>query len=386
MGGYNWKINEHPEGMVFQTNDLWDLNPFEKRIDPMLNTDALKNKYLNMHYYKPFQNFEALRAVGGKPFNIQNNFLVDPDSFNVLRQWAEGGPLKGGPEEPITDCPEGYTYDPDKLGCVPMSDDVQDPAQQHISNWWMNREIKWPEDNKDYQNKMENILPTSNPNSPVIEQLNNWPGYVYTDNLPRPDAGGTYDTSKKEPRIFVRKSFSPEMRLQTEIHEGTSHANAPVADQLFDMHNRIMKQNLIPINKDWSPAQKDFYNYVTAPDEDNYHSYLMNARKIFNVDPKQVVTESDINKWRQQAEESGMMNRESPNFNEEIYILFKFAKDPAALTNIFNYMAENKNESAEEGPQYTKDGGSIDYELGDTVDKATMEKLKELGYTFEQIK
>ena len=30
-------------------------------------------------------------------------------------------------------------------------------------------------------------------------------------------------------------------------------------------------------------------------------------------------------------------------------------------------------------------GGSTDYELGDTVDKATMERLKKLGYTFEII-
>ena len=32
-----------------------------------------------------------------------------------------------------------------------------------------------------------------------------------------------------------------------------------------------------------------------------------------------------------------------------------------------------------------KQGGESNYELGDTVDKATMERLRELGYTFETI-
>jgi hypothetical protein len=32
-----------------------------------------------------------------------------------------------------------------------------------------------------------------------------------------------------------------------------------------------------------------------------------------------------------------------------------------------------------------EDGGEMEYELGDTVDKATMERLRELGYTFETI-
>jgi hypothetical protein len=30
-------------------------------------------------------------------------------------------------------------------------------------------------------------------------------------------------------------------------------------------------------------------------------------------------------------------------------------------------------------------GGESEYQLGDEVDKATMKKLKELGFTFEQI-
>lgn len=389
MGGFNWKLMEHPEGMQFQTNDLWDLNPFEKRLDTQVGYNPLRQKYLDMHYYKPFQNFEVLRAVNGKPFNIQNNFLVDPKTFQTVRQWRDGGPLvetEGNPEEPVTDCPDGYIYDSDKLGCVPISNTVLDPAQEHLSNWWMNREINWPENNEDYKKKMQQILPSLNPNSPVMGQLNDWPGYVYTDDLPRPNAGGMYDTNKKKPRIFVRKSYGPEMRLQTGIHEGTTHVNAAVANDLYPMHNKIMKENLIPMNKDWSPEQKEFYSYVTAPDEDNYHSYLMNARKIFNVDPKQVVTEDDVNKWRQQAEESGMMDREGPNYNEEIYLLFKLAKNPAALTNIFNYMAENKNQSAEEVPQYTKFGGETEYELGDVVNEHTKRELEKLGYTFEQIK
>jgi hypothetical protein len=94
MGGYRWDVAKNPEGMHWQANDLWDINPFERRGSAHLKPNETVLKYLHGNYFKPLQNFEALSAVGGKPFNIQNNFLIDPVTFKPLKQWQKGGFLK----------------------------------------------------------------------------------------------------------------------------------------------------------------------------------------------------------------------------------------------------------------------------------------------------
>jgi hypothetical protein len=54
---------------------------------------------------------------------------------------------------------------------------------------------------------------------------------------------------------------------------------------------------------------------------------------------------------------------------------------------LLNKMAKNESRSIDEyAPQQAQYGGTPDYQLGDEIDKATMEKLKKLGYTFEKIK
>ena len=37
------------------------------------------------------RNLEALKLVGGKPFNIQNNFLVDPKTYEIKKSFKNGG-------------------------------------------------------------------------------------------------------------------------------------------------------------------------------------------------------------------------------------------------------------------------------------------------------
>ena len=58
--------------------------------------------------------------------------------------------------------------------------------------------------------------------------------------------------------------------------------------------------------------------------------------------------------------------------------------------NWFNQLASNdkpktgnKSKTVDE-PQYTKQGGSIGYKIGDEIDEATMRKLKKLGYKFQK--
>jgi len=90
MGSFRWDINKpsYPDYNIhYQSNDTWDLNPFENR-----GATQLKNNHeLSKFHFKPLENLEALKLVGGKPFNIQNNFLVDPKTYEIKKSFKNGG-------------------------------------------------------------------------------------------------------------------------------------------------------------------------------------------------------------------------------------------------------------------------------------------------------
>ena len=92
MGSFRWDINKpsYPDYNIhYQSNDTWDLNPFENR-----GATQLKNNHeLSKFHFKPLENLEALKLVGGKPFNIQNNFLVDPKTYEIKKSFKNGGSI-----------------------------------------------------------------------------------------------------------------------------------------------------------------------------------------------------------------------------------------------------------------------------------------------------
>jgi hypothetical protein len=90
MGSFRWDINKpsYPDYNIhYQSNDTWDLNPFENRGA----THLKDNHELSKFHFKPLENLEALKLVGGKPFNIQNNFLVDPKTYEIKKSFKNGG-------------------------------------------------------------------------------------------------------------------------------------------------------------------------------------------------------------------------------------------------------------------------------------------------------
>lgn len=94
MGGFRWDLADTPEGMLWQGNDTWDLNPWQQRGETRLDTDPFVKKLLDQHYRKPLQHLELLSLVGGKPFDIQNNFLINPGTFKTIKQYQDGGLTK----------------------------------------------------------------------------------------------------------------------------------------------------------------------------------------------------------------------------------------------------------------------------------------------------
>ena len=113
MGGYRWDFKKLPDGNLhFQSNDTWDLHPWQRRGASSLaqQTDVYGafEKLATMNERKGFQNVEALKLLGGKPFNIRNNFIVDPKTYEVIHSYKKGGVIKDN---------DGY-WNPDNWGKV----------------------------------------------------------------------------------------------------------------------------------------------------------------------------------------------------------------------------------------------------------------------------
>ena len=287
-----------------------------------------------------------------------------------LDEKAIGGPIPGDP--PVVEDP------------MPITPDSElDKAQKFIRNWYNNRTLA-PIDDPRYTKVMTQSLEDAR------ERVKSFPQYtpLITDD---PTARGTYIGGEK-PEIQVVPNLDPEEDTLTKVHELTTYVNEPLTEnpQYQDIYSNIIKQNVKSFKEGWGDlkgadkkAAKQFYDYVTDPSEDNIHSYMMNARRIFDVSPDQVVTEADIENWKKTAEDEGMLDRNSENYNDELYILFKLARDNKSMTNMFNYLAMDESPQMEGDIQMAKMGGVIS--LGDEVDEATMKKLKAQGYTFEEI-
>jgi hypothetical protein len=81
---------------------------------------------------------------------------------------------------------------------------------------------------------------------------------------------------------------------------------------------------------------------------------LFEVRKSKNLQPNQVITDQDIESWKQEAEQSGALDPNNANYDNALYNLFKLGKDNASIKNLFNYIAANKTQ------QTNAMSGSID--------------------------
>jgi lysozyme len=80
MGGFRWDVEDLPDNkMKLIARDTWDLYPFDKRgVTKFSDLASLeRQKNLNKGYIPALKNVEMLRLVGGKPYNIENTFIVD---------------------------------------------------------------------------------------------------------------------------------------------------------------------------------------------------------------------------------------------------------------------------------------------------------------------
>lgn len=362
---------EHPllSAKNYFKNNLDEMSPFLAEVrENMLQDGFIKHPYETMTptklktYYNNYNNIKG-NKYPLRYFEImkptESNFKLTSDVFNKmliglpavgaaalgsdLDEKAVGGPMLGDP--PVVEDP------------LPITPDSElDDAQKYIRNWFRNRVL--PEtDDKFYNRIMSKSLDKAK------ERVNTFPDYtpLITDD---PTARGTY-IGGESPEIQIVPGLSPEEDLTTKVHELTTYVNDPLSDNLQyqDLYGNIIKKNVKSFKEGWGDltgadkkAAKQFYNYVTDPSEDNIHSYMMNARRIFDVSPDQVVTEADIENWKKTAEDAGMLDKNSENYNDELYILFKLAKDNKSMTNMFNYLAMDESPQMEGDLQRAEKG------------------------------
>ena len=92
MGSHRWDVKKTSEGNLhYQSNDTWDINPWENRGKINVKNDDLSEALRTKHFKSPLQNIEMLKVMGGKPFNIQNNFIVNPKDYSVIHKFKQGG-------------------------------------------------------------------------------------------------------------------------------------------------------------------------------------------------------------------------------------------------------------------------------------------------------
>jgi hypothetical protein len=317
-------------------------------------------------------------------------------SIARLNQFNNGGTAGSIPEGGGgVSCEEGYLWDAEKQQCVPIVN-----MEDWFTNWYANRQLPFDEiTNKKYVNLMKERLPYYNPESTLLEHIQTAiPPIVYKPELEDPFGQGAVVFNQKtgEPEnIELKESLKddPTELNATMIHEGSTVIDDADSTEIFPAQNMVIDPGLVMFKERWGDlkgAEKEgaeiAYDYQTNPAEDNIHSLIFEERYKRNLKPTQTISEEDINTWKTEAEASGALDRNSPNFDHTLYTLFKLARTNKDLSNWFNQLASNDQPKTGDEPQYTKQGGSIGYQLGDEVDEATKRRLEKLGYVFEKIR
>jgi hypothetical protein len=360
----------------------------QEYIDQYINEPIMKgyNKYIKPGV-ENMQDVIRPKRYGLKEDGSYEEYSKGGWIVEELDNYAEGG-------QP---CPDGYTWDETKQDCVSLID------TNWLSNWYANRKLPLDEiPNKKYVNLMKERLPQYNPESTLLEELANLPPVEYQDVIdddPNNQGQLTYDKKYNPDKILLKKSLLDDPVKLNQIYNSEASTAVDVNKPgLFAAQNMVIDPGLVLFEDRWGDLKgtdrddaEDHYNYITDPEQDNIHSLVFEERYKRNLKSDQVITEADINKWKSEAEANGALDRNSPNFDDGLYTLFKLAKDNKSLMNWFNQLASNdktktgnKTKTVDE-PQYAKQGGAMGYELGEEIDEATMKKLKKLGYTFETI-
>lgn len=331
-----------------------------------------------------WDNIRANKGSGRKP----TREMLEQE--RKLRKKAMGGLT--------TDCPEGYEWDDLYQVCVPLAGTVTPESVEttdYMKNWYDKRSeilsnpdyiaaITNPEFPKDAEKQvklMNQIIPQMQQQYSGIQEGQSLTPIEYTGPLEDPNAVGQYMPSEDGSigSIRVRKDelLNPLKYKSTMAHEWTTGLNEPFFEdpKYQQFYTNTLGENLMPwedfltraidegkvsaTDKTGIKKLEGNYDYSTSPAEDNIHSNINVARQLFNLQPTDVITEEKVDEMMKLAEEKGYLDRNSPNYIDDIYRLYRLKKDNKSLANLFNLLADAGKMPAEGDVQMAKYGGNI---------------------------
>jgi hypothetical protein len=302
--------------------------------------------------------------------------------------FKKGGQIRRKNEGGTTDCPKDFKWDETLQSCVPIV--TEDYAKDYLTDWYARRgevindpnfdELPKPKGHVDWLGKVLPMINERMATSPLT--------YAYPDIIDGdPALRGTYtrQTKTQGPVIEISSMArqNPFEHAQTDLHERTTDSTFTAEKYVEPQHQKIINENIKSYEdfRDASPIADQVkadealddelygqYLYSTGQTPEglgNMHSYVMNWRKMFNMDPTKVYSEEEIADMVKQAENAGMFTKGSPAFNDDMYKLFKLSKDNKSMTDLFNLMVNNtspvKPNRFNDDIQYARDGGSFGY-------------------------
>jgi hypothetical protein len=277
--------------------------------------------------------------------------------FSIANPYLFGGKLEqGGPlGEPVT--PVQPTTPPDTNPANPTAVNAAG-VQDFYTNWYSKRTLPFAEiGNKQYEKVMRSVLPAYNPQSPLLNDITQKavPYEVQPMIEGDPTATGAlvYNKQGIPEKIQLKESIlsNPKELDSTLVHEEHTRIMNPFADKVLPVEQMIINPSIKTFEEGWgnlkgdaADAAGEYYDYITDPQGGNIQSMLFEVRKSKNLQPNQVITDQDIESWKQEAEQSGALDPNNANYDNALYNLFKLGKDNASIKNLFNYIASNKTQ------------------------------------------
>ena len=296
--------------------------------------------------------------------------LLDASSSTETNSNARGGFINQYPDGGILGATSNL------VPTTPIADGPVIPDGQatrdFYTNWYSKRTLPFDEiGNKQYEKTMKSILPTYNPDSQLLNEINaKKVPYELNFDLQNQDATGALVYNKKGlPEKIELNPYilnDPAELNATMAHEERTRIMAPYADKVYPAEQMIIQPSIKTFeegfgnsNKEDNNAASDYYDYMTSPQEDNIQSMLFEIRQKKNLQPDQTITEEDIQNWKTEAEQNGGLDQNSPNYDNALDSLFKVAKDPESLKNLFNYIASNNTPKANNMNMFPTYGGNF---------------------------